>query len=150
MKAKTIDEREIIFRKEVQEIGQLIYTHQLIMRFSDFWTEPDRGKGRAQKMRFEKERTFEIKRRLVTWARNNFDEIVCFLTESQRTLAQKKYAFAVSLEPFLEQYGRNTLNDFYKYYSQPENKPNPTRLKWESEEFWELSTRLSIWGSRNN
>jgi len=143
----TIEDREQKFRKEVQSIGGTTYTPEMIARFISYWSEPNRAK--KPKMRWETQKTWSLERRLALWARNNFDGIECFLTESQRTLAQKKHAFAVSLEPFLEKYGRDTLNEFYRYYAQPENKPNPTKLKWESEEFWELSARLSMWVKRN-
>lgn len=142
-----IETRESNFRKQVQAIGGAIYTPEMISRYISYWTEPNRAK--KPKMRWETQKTFEIGRRLALWARHNYDGIECFLTESQRTLAQKKHAFAVSLEPFLEKYGRDTLNSFYRWWSQVQNIPNPTMIKWESESHWELSSRLESWVKRN-
>jgi len=142
----TVEQREIEFRKNVQEVGGTIYTKEMLSRFSNFWSEPDRGK--KQKMRFEKEPTWDTKRRLATWARNNFDNIRCFLTDGEKSIAQKRHAFAVSLEPYLEKYGRTILNAFYSYWSQPENKKNPENIRWEGESFWSLEVRLSQWAER--
>lgn len=144
-----IAEREREFRKKVQEIGGLTYTPTMLSRFADHWSEPDRAKGKAQKMKFEKQKTFEINRRLGTWARNNFDKIQCYLSDSEKTIVQKKRDLALALEPYLPKYGRETLNAFYKYWSQPENKPQPERLRWEAESFWSIETRLSQWAERN-
>jgi hypothetical protein len=146
---KPIDQRELEFKKQVQEVGRLIYTQEMLSRFSEKWTEPDRAPGIRQRMKFEKEKTFDIKRRLVTWSNNNFDGIQCFLTDSQKTIAQKKHAFAISLEPYLEKYGRDTLNEFFRFWAEVENKPNPKLLKWEGQDFWELSSRLESWVRRS-
>jgi len=143
-----ITERGKEFRKAVQTIGGTIYTQEMLANFTSYWSEPNRAK--KPKMRWETEKTWSLERRLALWARNNFDDIVVFLTESQRTLAQKKHAFAVSLEPFLEKYGRDTLNAFYRWWTQAENVPNPKMIKWESESHWELSSRLESWVRRNN
>jgi hypothetical protein len=141
-----LSEREKAFRRQVQEIGGTIYTQEMLNRFISYWIETDRAK--KPKMRFEKERTWRTDLRLALWARNNYDKIVVYLTESEKTIAQKKHSFAVSLEPFLEQYGRETLNAFYKFWSQPENKPNPTMIRYESEHFWSNEARLDQWVKR--
>ena len=145
----TIEEREQKFRKEVQAIGGTIYTQEMLRRFSEHWTEPDRAPGVRQKMKFEKEKTWHTGRRLATWARNNYDGIQCYLTESQKTIAEKRHSFAVSLEPYLAQYGRDLLNAFYAHYAMPENKPKPEKLRWEDFEFWSLETKLKQWAERN-
>jgi hypothetical protein len=145
-----ITEREEEFRKSVFEIGRMTYTKLLLDRFVAHWSEPDRGRGKAQKMRFEKQKTWDTKRRLATWARNNFDNIQCFLTHNERTIVQKRFDFAVSLEPYLHKYGKDMMNDFFRYWTQPENKRVSEHLRWELENFWETKTRLEQWAQRNN
>jgi hypothetical protein len=145
---KPIEEREEEFRQHVYDVGGAIYTKLMLDRFISSWTEPDRGRGISQKMKFEKESTWNTSRRLATWARNNYDNIVCYLTDSQKTIQVKKKEFAVALEPFLPKYGKDLLNAFYRHWAQPENVPNPQRLRWELEEFWDLAARLQSWASK--
>ena len=42
-----------------------VYGKELIRAFYDYWTEPNKSKT---KMRFELEKTWDVKRRLNTWA----------------------------------------------------------------------------------
>lgn len=142
----TLDERSEIFAKEVIEIGGTIYTKEMLKRFIGFWSEPDRA--RKPKMRYERETTWETGRRLARWGKNNFDKIPCFLTASEKTIAEKRRTFAESMKPFVGVYHRDTLNEFYRYYSMPENKTNPEYLRWELLEFWDLSTKLAAWADR--
>lgn len=44
------------------------YGKELIREFFDYWTERNEN---GKKMRFEKEKTFEISRRLARWSKNN-------------------------------------------------------------------------------
>ena len=46
------------------------YGKTLLKNFSDYWTEKS---PRGSKMRFEKEKVFDVSRRLATWSRNNFN-----------------------------------------------------------------------------
>jgi hypothetical protein len=46
------------------------YEMDMLKNFFDYWTEPNPSKT---KMRFELERTFEVERRLVTWAKRQKD-----------------------------------------------------------------------------
>lgn len=57
-----INNREIEFKKEVAEFKN--YPEEMLTAFSDYWTEPNKSKT---KMRFELQKTFDIKRRLNTW-----------------------------------------------------------------------------------
>ena len=56
---------------------------------------------------------------------------------------ERKLKFASTLEPFLETYGKEFLNDFYKYWTEP-NKSN-TKFKQELERTWSLERRLETW-----
>lgn len=55
----------------------------------------------------------------------------------------RKLKFAATLEPFLITYGKDFLNDFYKYWTEP-NKSN-TKFKQELEKTWSLERRLETW-----
>ncbi len=140
-----IEERSELFRKEIEDVGGLIYTKELLSRFYLYWSEPSKRK----KMRYEMEKTWDLSRRLALWARNNYDNIQCFLSESQKTIKQKRHAFAISLEPYLPKYGRDVLNAFFNDWTTPENKPNPAKLRWEEQQFWGLETKLQEWVARN-
>lgn len=144
-----LQERAECFHKEIQEVGRLLYTTEMLIRFEEHWLEPNRAKGKAQKFRFEIEKTWDTKKRLARWARNNYDNIRVYLTDAEKTIKQKKYDFAVSLEPFLPKYGRDVLNAFYNWWTTPENKPNPVNLRWEEQPFWGLETKLQEWVKRN-
>jgi hypothetical protein len=61
-------------------------------------------------------------------------------------IEERKLKFASTLEPFKSKYGRDMLNSFYKYWTQP-NKSN-TKFKQELEKTWQLSYRLETWSSR--
>lgn len=144
--AMTLDERLLLFTKEVIDIGGTIYTKEMLKRFTAFWSEPDRA--RKPKMRYEREKTWKTAMRLQKWAQNNYDGIVCLLTAGEKTIAEKRKAFAESMHPFVGVYHRDTLNEFYRWYSMPENKTNPEYLRWELLEFWDLSTKLAAWADR--
>lgn len=135
-----------IFKRTVLETGGLKYTRKMLNDFISYWSEPNRAK--KPKMRFELEKTWELGRRLSTWASKTRD-YECLLTESQQSMAEKKHDFAKHLEKYLEKYPRPMLNDFYAYWTQPENVSQATRIRWELEPFWDLGQRLSQWASRN-
>jgi len=66
---KNIEAREIKFKSEVFEyLNQ--YPESLLNKFCNYWTEKNKSKT---KMKFELEKTFEINRRLVTWASRDKD-----------------------------------------------------------------------------
>jgi hypothetical protein len=66
--------------------------------------------------------------------------------DNENNIENRKLKFASTLEPFKSKYGRDMLNQFYKYWTQP-NKSN-TKFKQELEKTWELSYRLETWSSR--
>lgn len=59
----------------------------------------------------------------------------------------RKTSFASTLEPFLKIYGRNMLNEFFKYWTEP-NKSN-TKFRAELEKTWDVERRLETW-ARND
>ena len=65
------------------------------------------------------------------------------IIEDKDKIEKRKQKFADTLQPFLEKYGKETLNDFYKYWTEP-NKSN-TKFKQEMQKTWDLSLRLNKW-----
>lgn len=61
----SIKEREIEFCQLVFETDPLKYSQEMLEKFCQYWTEPNRS---GTKMRFELEKVFDIPRRLATWA----------------------------------------------------------------------------------
>lgn len=141
----TLSERSSNFRLEVLEFGKYTYTPQMLENFIGHWSQPIGAK--KLKMKFEKERDskgWDLNLRLKKWASNNFDKIPCYLTEI-KSIQQKKGEFKELLSAFKEKYKSDTLNGFYRHWTQPENKPNPVKLRWEDEEHWDMGARLKTW-----
>ena len=61
----------------------------------------------------------------------------------ENNIDSRKLKFASTLQPFLSTYGKDFLNDFYKYWTEP-NKSN-TKFKQELEKTWSLDRRLETW-----
>jgi hypothetical protein len=62
-------------------------------------------------------------------------------------IEDRKLKFASTLEIYLSIYGKDLLNEFYKYWTEP-NKSN-TKFKQELEKTWSLERRLETW-SKND
>ena len=60
---KTVEERSKNFYQSLVPFVS-IYSKEMVRAFFDYWTEPNRSKT---KMKFELERTWDVKRRLNTW-----------------------------------------------------------------------------------
>lgn len=65
-KSATIESRALIFRDKCAEHLDL-YSKETLRAFYDYWTEMNEG-GRL--MRFEMQKVFDIKKRLITWSKN--------------------------------------------------------------------------------
>lgn len=62
----TLEERCKVFMGKVAEYKN-DYTKEMLREFYDYWTEKNDG---GRRMRFEMQRVFDIKKRLVTWNNN--------------------------------------------------------------------------------
>lgn len=69
------------------------------------------------------------------------------LKEDILSIEERKLKFASTLEPFLEKYGRDMLNKFYRYWVEP-NKSG-TKFKQEQEKTWDLGRRLETWSEND-
>jgi len=65
----------------------------------------------------------------------------------ENNIDDRKLKFASTLEPFLTVYGKDMLNSFYKYWTEP-NKSG-TKFKQELEKTWSLERRLETWASND-
>lgn len=65
--SKTIEERECDFMELVGREGNGIYPAGMLQSFFNYWSEKN---ANGRKMRFEMQKTFDVKRRLSTWANN--------------------------------------------------------------------------------
>ena len=63
-KIKNIKERKKIFAEKLAEFKEL-YSSELLRNFYEYWTEHGEN---DKKMRFEKEKSYSIERRLRTWS----------------------------------------------------------------------------------
>jgi hypothetical protein len=59
----------------------------------------------------------------------------------------RKLKFAESLKIYLDLYGREMVNEFFKYWTEP-NKIN-SKLKFELEKTWSVKLRLERWAKNN-
>jgi len=60
-----------------------------------------------------------------------------------KTLEERKKEFGLSLEPFLDKYGRVTLTAFFKYWT--EHNDGGKKMRFEMEKAFSRSRRLSTW-----
>lgn len=67
-------------------------------------------------------------------------------TKKER-INDRKLKFADTLKPFLVVYGKELLNDFYFYWSEP-NQSN-TKMRFEMQKTWSIELRLKTW-SKND
>lgn len=62
-------------------------------------------------------------------------------------IEDRKLKFADTLKPYLPKYGKEFLNEFYKYWTEP-NKSN-SKFKMELEKTWSLERRLETWAKND-
>lgn len=63
-----LKERKLAFGMQLKPFNET-YPRPMLAEFYDYWTEVKEG---GRKMRFEKEKTFEIAKRLARWSKNNY------------------------------------------------------------------------------
>lgn len=67
-----LKERKLAFGMQLKPFNET-YPRPMLAEFYDYWTEVKEG---GRKMRFEKEKTFEIAKRLVRWSKNNYGKSI--------------------------------------------------------------------------
>jgi hypothetical protein len=63
--------------------------------------------------------------------------------KENNSIDSRKLKFAATLKPFVDEFGRDTLKDFYDYWTEP-NKSN-TKFRQELEKTWSLDRRIQTW-----
>lgn len=66
----------------------------------------------------------------------------------KNNIDNRKLKFSQTLEPFLVKYGKDMLNEFFKYWTEP-NKSN-SKFRQELEKTWDVSRRLETWANNNS
>lgn len=64
------------------------------------------------------------------------------------TLTERKESFKLSLEPYLQKYSREMINDFYEYWT--EENQSRTKMRFEMEKTWDTARRLAMWAKNEN
>lgn len=66
---------------------------------------------------------------------------------AERKLKPRRDALIEQMMPFLDTYGKDMLNEFYLYWTEPNR--SLTKMRFEMQPTWDLTLRLSTWNSRN-
>jgi hypothetical protein len=82
--AKIKEKQKVFYQTLVPFLGQ--YTKEMLREFYDYWSESDRSMNR---LRYEKEKTWEIARRLERWSRSNNDSTFKAKKEEEPTTSKK-------------------------------------------------------------
>lgn len=69
------------------------------------------------------------------------------ITNNTITIINREAEFKNSLQPFLETYGKDMLNDFYLYWT--EKKPKGRKMLFEMQKTFDVSRRLARWNKNN-
>ena len=64
-------------------------------------------------------------------------------TDTKRTPEERKKTFVERLKPYLEQYGKDMLNEFYLYWT--EKNENGQKMRYEMEKTFDIARRLARW-----
>jgi len=84
------------------------------------------------------------------------DEELCDYFELKYTVSERKEKksletrqndFALTLKPFVNQYGREMIVEFFRYWTEP-NKTKK-KMRFELEKTWDAERRLITWSNNN-
>lgn len=75
------------------------------------------------------------------------DNVNVNVNDNVNNIEQRKLKFSESLKPFLELYGKEMLNNFYAYWTEP-NKSGK-KFKQELQITWDTARRLKTWSNNN-
>ena len=68
-------------------------------------------------------------------------------SNTPKTIEERKADFAERLKPYLEKYGKDTLNKFYQYWTQVND--GGVKMLFEKQKAFQIPNRLATW-RRNN
>lgn len=75
------------------------------------------------------------------------DNVNDILLKKKQNYNDRKLKFSSTLQPFLEEYGKDMLNEFYLYWTEP-NKSG-SKFRQELEKTWDLKRRLATWAKND-
>lgn len=64
-----------------------------------------------------------------------------------KSIEERDKEFQEKLKPFLDKYGKDTLNKFYLYWSQ--KNENGKKMLWEMQKVFDIGKRLATWNGKN-
>lgn len=64
---------------------------------------------------------------------------------TKKSIEERKKEFAEELREFLEKYGKDMLNDFYKYWTEHNNKGRKMRFEMSKNQPFNIGRRLVTW-----
>ena len=67
--------------------------------------------------------------------------------KTKECINSRKLKFSATLQPFLNLYGKDLLNEFYKYWTEP--NLSGTKFRKELEKTWSLERRLETWAKND-
>ncbi len=82
---------------------------------------------------------------------NNIDCYKILVSKSDTpsdTLEVRKHAFGEKLIPYIEQYGKTLIREFFDFWT--EHNENGKKMRFEKEKTFEISKRLARWSKRNS
>lgn len=65
------------------------------------------------------------------------------INTTNNNIEKRKLKFAETIKPFVDKYGKENCNNFFKYWTEP-NKSN-TKLLFELQKTWDTKRRLERW-----
>lgn len=65
------------------------------------------------------------------------------INNTNNNIEKRKLKFAETIKPFVDKYGKENCNNFFKYWTEP-NKSN-TKLLFELQKTWDTKRRLERW-----
>ncbi len=132
--SKNIQERwETISKKSKRTVYKV---SELNLKINLIHEEKQKPPEETEKLQEETQKTLEVEHK-------EKNSKVKDSKKKKKEIEERKLKFASTLKPFLKTYGREMLNDFYAYWTEP-NKSN-TKFRMELEKTWSLERRLQTW-----
>jgi hypothetical protein len=78
---------------------------------------------------------------------DSIDKQLTINNKQNNNIEDRKLKFAETIKPYLEVYKRDTLKEFYDYWTEP--NPSNTKFKQELQKTWSLKSRLERWVNNN-
>ena len=74
-------------------------------------------------------------------------EVNNIITKETNNIINRESEFKNSLQPYLEEFGSDMLNNFYLYWT--EKKPKGKKMLFEFQKTWDIKRRLDKWNKNN-